>query len=204
MNARSIPRTAINSYLKLVRLPLDGAIGLLPGNGTGAGPTARLALDKAEARIRAALASILNDAAMQEDAQRRRAAADEREQAARLRSEAQHTSAEADVRHQRRQQQAVRKRERSDERASAQRRSAQRKREEKTERATEAERRRIQESQKASEKQREALETRARDERLQTLNVEAEALEKRGGWPPPGGHQPRECPRQDSNLRPSD
>ena len=36
MNVRAIPRTAVEGYLRLVRVPLDGAVSLLPGNGTGA------------------------------------------------------------------------------------------------------------------------------------------------------------------------
>ena len=51
MNMRVIPRTAVDSYLRLLRLPLDGAISLLPGNGTGAKPAAALALDRLDAAL---------------------------------------------------------------------------------------------------------------------------------------------------------
>ncbi len=68
MNARAIPRTAVESYLRLVRLPLDGAVGLLPGNRTGAKPAAKLALDRADATLRAVIATILRDPALREDA----------------------------------------------------------------------------------------------------------------------------------------
>lgn len=61
MNVRAVPRTAVESYLRLVRLPLDGAISLLPGNGVGAKPAARLSLDRADASLRAVIARILGD-----------------------------------------------------------------------------------------------------------------------------------------------
>jgi hypothetical protein len=53
MNARSIPRTAVESSLRLVRVPLDAAIGWLPGNGTGARPKASLAFDRSDATVHA-------------------------------------------------------------------------------------------------------------------------------------------------------
>ncbi|MEA2351752.1 MAG: hypothetical protein QOJ14_166, partial [Thermoleophilaceae bacterium] len=53
MNLRVIPRTALEGYIRLVRLPLDTAIALLPGNGTGPGVSASLAADRAEAAARA-------------------------------------------------------------------------------------------------------------------------------------------------------
>lgn len=79
MNARAIPRSAVDTFLKLVRLPLDGAISLLPGNGTGAKPAARLALDRLDARLRAVLSSMLSDPVLHEDPEQRRGAAEQRE-----------------------------------------------------------------------------------------------------------------------------
>ena len=82
MNARSIPGAAVENSLRLVRVPLDAAIGWLPGNGTGARPTARLALDRADAALRAFAGTIFGDSVLSEDAQMRRAALNEREQGA--------------------------------------------------------------------------------------------------------------------------
>src|SRR5436189_6181141 len=95
MNPRSIPRTAVRGYLGLARLPLDAAIRLLPGNGSGRGSAADLALDRADASIRAIVATILGDPVLRRDAQRRRVAADERQRALRLRAEAQRKSEQA-------------------------------------------------------------------------------------------------------------
>ena len=69
MNARRIPGTAVENSLRLVRVPLDAAIGRLPGNGTGARPTARLALDRADVAVRAFAGTILGDSVLSEDAQ---------------------------------------------------------------------------------------------------------------------------------------
>ena len=52
MNVTTIPAIAIDRYLKLVRIPLDTAVGFLPGNGNGRGPAAELALDRADATLR--------------------------------------------------------------------------------------------------------------------------------------------------------
>ena len=68
MNGRSIPRAAVESSLRLVRLPLDAGIGRLPGNGTGARPTARLALDRTDATLRAFVGTLLSDPVLREDA----------------------------------------------------------------------------------------------------------------------------------------
>ena len=35
MNVRTLPRTTVEQYLRLARVPFDAAIGWLPGNGTG-------------------------------------------------------------------------------------------------------------------------------------------------------------------------
>src|SRR3982074_3762411 len=97
---RAIPRPAVDSSLRLVRFPLDGATSLLPsnGNGTGAKPVAQLALDRLDARLRALIATILGDPVLRDDAERRRTAAEARETALRLRVEAERKAEEADTR----------------------------------------------------------------------------------------------------------
>ena len=112
MNVRAVPRTAVQSYLKLVRLPLDGAISFLPGNGTGARPAARLALDRADATLRAVIATILGDPVIREEAQPRGTA--EREHALRPGDDAR--TADTDVNE--REEQATQQRERAREDAN--------------------------------------------------------------------------------------
>ena len=104
MNARAIPRSAVHTYLRLVRLPLDGAISLLPGNGTGAKPAAELALDRLDATLRAVLARILSDPVLREDAEQRREAAERaRAWAAGFACEAERKAEQADARLEKRQ-----------------------------------------------------------------------------------------------------
>jgi hypothetical protein len=143
MNARRIPRTAVENSLRLVRVPLDAAIGRLPGNGTGARPTARLALDRADATPRAFAGTILGDSVLREDAQQRCAALNERERAQALRGDAQEKTLQADARLEERHDQVARQRAQAELRAKSRRDEADRKREEKTRRAGELERQRL-------------------------------------------------------------
>jgi hypothetical protein len=91
VSVTDIPRTVVDSYLRLIRVPIDAAINRLPGNGTGAAPHVRLVVDRADATVRAALASILRDPGLRDDAQQRRTAAEMREHAIQLRQAAERT-----------------------------------------------------------------------------------------------------------------
>ena len=121
MSPRAIPRTFLGGYLKLIRLPLDTAVRLLPGNGAGPRATAEVALDRIDALTRSIAGTLLVDPVLREDAQRRGAAASERQRAARLRSQAQTTTEEADERVEKRERQASRRRKQA--RVSARRQS---------------------------------------------------------------------------------
>ncbi len=149
MNVSDIPRAAVESYLRLVRLPLDAAINRLPGTGTVAAPTARLVVDRADASVRAMLATILGDSLLREDAQQRQAAARERERALHLRDAAESKREQADSRLEQREAQAAHPREQAKQRANYQRKQATRKREQKIRRAVEAESNRLDASRKA-------------------------------------------------------
>ena len=81
MNLRTIPRAAVGGYVKALRWPLDRAAGVLGRDTTD--------LDRAEAGAREAAGAVLGDDDMVRDAGRRRTAADKREEAARLRKQAQ-------------------------------------------------------------------------------------------------------------------
>ena len=54
MSIRAIPRGAVDGAVKLARLPVDVAISLLPGNGNGDGarPAAKIAVDRWDATLR--------------------------------------------------------------------------------------------------------------------------------------------------------
>ena len=126
MNVRRIPGTAVESSLRLVRLPLDTAVGRLPGNGTGARPTARLALDRADAAVRAFAGTILGDSVLREDAKMRRVALEPREQGQALRGEAEKKTEQADARLEQRQDQVARQRAQTELRAKSRRDEADR------------------------------------------------------------------------------
>jgi len=179
MNAQRIPRAAVESSLRLVRLPLDAAIGRLPGNETGARPTARLALDRADASLRAFAGTMLGDSALREDAQMRRAALKKREQAQALRGQAQTKTEQADARLQDRKDQVARQRAEAELRAKSRRDAADRKRREKTDRAGELERNRLAASKNAAARADEAINKRAPQARLETLDAKSDALRKK-------------------------
>lgn len=179
MNARAIPRAAIGGYLRLVRLPFDAAIGLLPGNGAGAAPSARLALDRADASVRAIAATVLNDSVLREDARRRRAAAEERDLALRLRSKAQQKVESADSRLEERRDQTDRVREQAEQRAHARREEAEREREKKVHRAAGAERDRLAASRRAAARAEQAVTERAPKARLDAVKTKADALREK-------------------------
>jgi hypothetical protein len=176
VNIRAIPRGAVDSYLRLVRFPLDGVIGLLPGNGTGAKPAAELALDRLDARLRAALARVLSDPILREDAAQRHSAADHRERALRLRAEAERKAEAADTRLEERQEQATHQREQATQGAAARRQQATREQEEEERRAAQTESDRLKTSRRIAELGEEAVNQRAREEQLKTVNARTDAL----------------------------
>jgi hypothetical protein len=176
VNIGAIPRTAIDGYLRLVRFPLAGAISLLPGNGTGAKPTAEVALDRADATVRGVIATVLSDPALREDAQRRRTAAQERGRALRLRSQAEVKAETADSRLEQRQRQATEQREQASRRAAVREQMADRELETKKRRAAKDESDRRQASRRTAERADQALGAKASKERLETVDAKADAL----------------------------
>src|SRR5947209_9468480 len=150
MNVQVIPRTALKGYLRLVRTPVDAAIGLLPGNGNGAKPTAELAVDRADAAVRSVAGTLLRDPALREDGERRRQAARERERGLRLRSQAEETAQQADARLQEREEQARKQRQRARQTASARRRQAESQAHQEKQRAAKTEMRRREASRKVA------------------------------------------------------
>ncbi len=179
MNARRIPATAVESSLRLVRVPLDAAVGWLPGNGTGAQPTARLALDRADAAVRAFAGTILGDSVLSEDAQMRRAALKERERGQAMRGEAETKTEHADARLEQRYDQIARQRAQSELRAKSKRDEAERERAEKTRRAEQIERKRLTASKKAADRANDAVSERAPEARLEALDAKSAALRKK-------------------------
>jgi hypothetical protein len=80
-NERTFTTSALDAYLRLLRRPVDAAVGLIPGSRTGPGAAARLTVDRFDASLRAVLGAALGDPELSEQARRRQAATDEREAA---------------------------------------------------------------------------------------------------------------------------
>jgi hypothetical protein len=151
MNLRSIPRAAVGGYVKAVRWPLDRVLGR----------NAEPAIDRAEAAAREVAGTALGDDELKTDAKLRRTAADQRERAQTLDEQAGQRRAEA------RDQAQARKRE-ADRKRAAEKRAA-----------TRAEQQRKQAAERAAAQTEAALDERAKRERLQQLDREAEALAER-------------------------
>jgi hypothetical protein len=180
MNLQTIPRAAVNGYLKVLRMPADALAGALrPQDGRGAETTpVEVMLDRLEASVRDAAGRVLRDPALQETARRQRVAADERERALTLRARAERESRRADeelvARHQDAEQQ----------RRDAARLAEQRKERARQDRArtsaqlTQAEERGRALTHAAKEHAEDEIDARARHERVEQLDVEAHALEE--------------------------
>lgn len=174
-----IPRAAVNGWLRLARLPIDRAVDLLPDNGTGTKPAASITVDRADATVRDIAATVLRDPDLADDARRRRAAIAKREDALRLRIDAEKVEARADQRLDRREAAAEQQRDRAQRQARAEREQAQNTKARRTQAAAKAEQQRRQASRKAAARAEEAIDEREPHERLEALDAKAEALEQR-------------------------
>ncbi len=179
MSIRAIPRTAVGGSIKAARLPLDVAVALMPGNGSGPGATAELVLDRMEAQIRDFAGIALGDEVLREDAALRRVAADERERAMRLRAAAARRAEEADEHLGETLEETEQQREKAAERARRLREKAAAERTKRTQQAAQAERKRKTTSAKAAAKTEQAISEQATDARLEQLEREAEVLEEK-------------------------
>jgi len=108
----SVLGMAVDTYLKMLRAPARLAAGRLGGDA------AEIALDRADARLRNLAGALLGDDELTSDAIRRRAAADERERALRLDTEAERVAESGRQRAERRRDSAREQRARRTERAS--------------------------------------------------------------------------------------
>lgn len=179
MSIRAIPRSAVSGTIKLVRLPLDTAMSLLPDDGSDRRPQAGLALDRIDAFVRDVAGVALRDEQLRDDAARRLLAAEERARALRLRNAAEQTAEQADAELAERREQAGKQREQAAEAAREQRAAAERTRESRTRRAGKAQAQRKAASRKAQAKVQEVVDEQATAARREQLKREAEALDER-------------------------
>ncbi|HZU60222.1 MAG TPA: hypothetical protein VE983_04610, partial [Solirubrobacteraceae bacterium] len=169
MNAvRIIPRITFKASLRLIRLPVDLAINLLPA---GRQP-AKLAVERADATARAVAGTLLGDAALRDEADRLYRAADARQQATELRDQAEEVADHADARVHQRQQQASRRRQAAENQAGARRRQARQRQGQKVRRAAEVQEERLQDSERTEAVVEQAIEEEAPRARLDALDAQ--------------------------------
>lgn len=181
MSIRAMSRSAIGGGLTLARLPLDVAASLLPGNGSGPGSKAGIAIDRLDAQVRDLAGYALGDEVLRENAALRRIAAQERERAIELRRAAARRTEQADERLEETHEQAEERRKAAAERARKQRATAAAQRSERKQEAAKAERRRKASSAKARAKTDEVIDEQATEARLEQLQREAAVLDEKAG-----------------------
>jgi colicin import membrane protein len=174
MNLLSLPRQAVEGYIKLARLPLDTALKL-----AGRGERGELTVDRAEAAARDVAGAALGDEELRRDAQLRRAASDERERAHDLRDAAEHRERAADQRYAERKQAAEARRRQASQRAVSKRRTADDRDEADRSTAHRTARARKAATERASASKQDAIDSCAKRERLSALDRAAETLERR-------------------------
>ena len=174
MALRTASRLGVDASVRAARLPIDLGTRLVGG----ADSSIALAVDRADARVRALAGFILGDPELQDDAARRHAATDERVRALRLHEQAEKVSDQADERLAEREQTAVRRR--AGAASDARRRKAQaeeRRGSREAEAARVAEARR-QSTERARAAKQEAAQARAEESRLDALDEKANALDQ--------------------------
>ncbi len=169
---------AFDGWLKLARLPIDTLTRLLPNGDTGPRNAAMLIVDRADAAVRDTVGGLLGSDALRQDAHRRRTAADERERAMELRAEAAATSRQADARLQARTDTVAQQRAKAEHVAQDRLNDVSDMHDDRQQRVedTAAEQKRAIEHDR--QQKRASADTRARRQRLDVLDNQAEALDQ--------------------------
>ena len=176
MNVKQIPGTAVDRYLTAVKAPIDAIARRTRGDGADTTSPAELAIDRVDATVRDLAGRLLGDTALQDDAQRRRLAASERERALRLKVEAATKTAEADQEFAERQRAAEQRRQQAEQRAREEKQRIEQETEAKEREVAKAASERKAASRKVASTVEGAVEDKAKRNRLQQLNKESEAL----------------------------
>jgi hypothetical protein len=177
MEVRDVRRAAIDRWLRVARLPFDTVAHFLPADH-GPRNAAMLAIDRADATVRAAVGGILHDDDLRDDAFRRRAAADERERALELRREAEEKQRISDADLAQELEGAARLREDADREAQERRRRVDEERAEQQRRAREATVAQERAVEQARAEQLAVADKQAKRERLEVLDEQANVLDR--------------------------
>ena len=172
MPAETIGGRAVDGWLTLARVPWQVGARLVPVPGW------RDVIDRTDANLRLYAGRLLRDDALIEDAERRQAAAVERERADQLKVAAEREKLEAERRADEKLAQAQRLREEAETRAAQQAAKVEADKRAKEQRVTETARRREDSVEQIADVTDRALDARAREARLEVLERESEALAK--------------------------
>ncbi len=198
---KDISRTAVDGYLKVVRTPIDAVIARTDGERAD---SLGVKVDRADAAARGIAGAALRDETLQEDARRRRAAADERLNAIRLRSVAEQRSEAAEIRTEEAEEEAEQRRRQAAEQAESQKKqAAQREKAKKQAAAKRASTRKKTAQKTAAEKKAEADKKAKRDKlaQLETKEAALEKKEKAAATAPSHAASPRQPPRRSACAR---
>ncbi len=168
---RTVPRLAVDGYLRAVKWPLSRVARLAPDG--------ELLVDRADAVLRGLAGDLLRDPQLQADARLRREAAEDRTEAAELRGRAAERREAADETLADRQSEAEQRRRAAEQRADEQRRQAAQRREAKAKRAAASERQRKARSAQARAQTDTVNADVGREDRLEALEEAGEAVQQR-------------------------
>jgi hypothetical protein len=177
MNLQAIPRTLISSSLRLIRLPVDGALRLGGSSTNGA----RLAVDRLDAGVRGAAGVLLRDDTLTKDSFRRRYAADERQHAFRLRAEAEFREGRGEREVEQAGAEGDARRRQADKAASQRRNRAKKQRDAKKSNASKRASSRQQAVQKAARARKQLVAEGSKRDRLEAVKSKSEALDEKAG-----------------------
>src|SRR4051794_12439336 len=176
MELLAIPRTVVSTSLKIVRLPLEQALKLATGsNGAAEENSVRATADRAAAAAREVAGKATQDDQLQQTATRQRRAADQRDEAATRKRQADERKRQADER----KQQAEQKRSQASRRAQQERSAAEEQRRTRERRAAEVANKRETEAREAAQATQAQVAAREQRARLEQLDSEADAINKR-------------------------
>ena len=177
MEVRHVRRAAIDRWLRVARMPFDTVAHLLPAD-RGPRNAAMLAIDRADATLRAAAGGLFQDDDLRDDALRRRAAADERERAIELRVAAEERKRASDAQLAQELDGAARLREAAEREAAARMQRADEARSEQQRRVQQVAAAQEQAVEEAREDVLAAEDKIAKRERLNVLDERADALDR--------------------------
>ena len=172
---RDVSRVTLDSSLRLIRFPIDGLLAL--GGDRGSVTAVKLRVDRADARTRRLAGIVLGDPDLQDDAELRREAADEKARALNLRAEADLRSQRANQLANKQKEAAARQRKEAASTTKQRREEAQKRRQSTKAAAARRASQRRNAAKSSAAKTEKVIEERAKHSRLDQLTTKTEAVQ---------------------------